>query len=173
MEYIDLLNKRFSCRGFTQKKIDRKIIDEILSVVKLAPTGRNRQPQLVITVDDELVLNKLYEATPSHFNAKLIFVICYDEESSAVNQINDNRTTGKEDAAITMTYLMLQIYNLGLGNTWVALHDEAKIKDILNIPLKYKVLALLPCGYINTSPSERHFISKEDKDLIKYNKYEE
>ncbi len=35
----------------------------------------------------------------------------------------------------------------GIGGCWVIVFDEEKIKEILNIPPQYKVVALFPMGY--------------------------
>jgi nitroreductase len=48
------------------------------------------------------------------------------------------------DVAISMEHLVLAATDLGLGTCWIGGFDEAKVKQVLDIPEKIKVVALTP-----------------------------
>ena len=40
----EAIDTRLTCRAFLDKKVDKKIIEEIINVAKRAPSGGNLQP---------------------------------------------------------------------------------------------------------------------------------
>jgi nitroreductase len=44
---------------------------------------------------------------------------------------------------------------LGVGSCWIGAFDEEKVKDLLKIPSKWKVVALLTLGYPAELPKQR------------------
>lgn len=51
------------------------------------------------------------------------------------------------DLGIAMEHIVLKATELGLGTCWIGWFHEKKVKQILGIPQKIKVLALLTVGY--------------------------
>jgi len=51
------------------------------------------------------------------------------------------------DLGIAMEHMVLKATELGLGTCWIGWFREDRIKEILEIPEKIKVLALLTVGY--------------------------
>ena len=44
MEFFDVIEKRYSMRGFEDKEVEKEKLDKILKSAQLAPTGVNFQP---------------------------------------------------------------------------------------------------------------------------------
>lgn len=44
MEFLELAQKRFSCRKFTEEKVEDEKLDKIIKAAILAPTAVNKQP---------------------------------------------------------------------------------------------------------------------------------
>ena len=59
MDYFDVINKRFSCRGFLPKKITKEELNKVLNAGILAPTAVNFQPERIIVVENEEILLKM------------------------------------------------------------------------------------------------------------------
>ena len=51
MEFFDVIEQRYSMRGFEDKEVEQEKLDKILKAAQLAPTGVNFQPFKVIVID--------------------------------------------------------------------------------------------------------------------------
>jgi nitroreductase len=74
------------------------------------------------------------------------------------------------DCGICFEHLILAATAEGLATCWIGWFDETKIRDILEIPKRYRVLALTPIGY----PVKQKGEVEERKPLEKivhYNKF--
>ena len=146
MEYFDVINKRYSCREFLDKKISRDELNKVLEAGVIAPTAVNYQPERIIVIDDSELLSRLATATKYTFGAKTILCIVHDTNESW-HRYRDNRDFGTFDSAICVTHMALAATDLGLGTCIVCSMDEAKVKEILNLDERFIVDALLPIGY--------------------------
>ncbi len=45
MEFSEVIKKRYSCKKFDGRKVDKDKLDEILEAGRLAPTAKNLQGQ--------------------------------------------------------------------------------------------------------------------------------
>lgn len=70
------------------------------------------------------------------------------------------------NAAIAIDHITLRAIDLGLGSCWIMMFDNEKVKHLLELDDKYEVVALLPIGYPDQSPSQRPRLDI-DKVLIK------
>lgn len=171
MKFLELAEKRFSCRKFDNKKVEKEKIDLILKAAALAPTAVNRQPQRIMVIDDEDILEKLKQCTKYTFNAPLCFVICVDSEKAYVRGY-DGKNSADIDGSIAATHMMLQAADDGLGTTWVMAFNPKKAREILELPDALEPLALMPTGYpaedVNISPLHGKSISIDE--MTAYNK---
>lgn len=149
MKYFDAIEKRFSCRSFTEEKISRELLNKVLEAGILAPTACNYQPERIIVVEDPILLEKLKEGTRYTFNAKTLLVIAHDKNISW-HRGNDGVDHGPIDSAIVATQMALAATSLGLGTCFVCSMREAVVRNILELPDNFNVDIILPIGY----PSE-------------------
>ena len=59
------------------------------------------------------------------------------------------------DIAIALDHMTLVAVEGGLGTCWIGGFYQDQVKQILSIPEKYKVVALLPVGYPAESPRKK------------------
>jgi len=59
------------------------------------------------------------------------------------------------NVAIAIEHIVLRALDFGLGSCWVRMIDEQKIKDIFGWGNNIHVVALLPLGYPDETPSAR------------------
>jgi nitroreductase len=59
------------------------------------------------------------------------------------------------NAAIALEHIALRAVDLGLGSCWIMMFNSKKAKEILNLDERYEVVALLPIGYPDQTPSQR------------------
>ena len=63
MDFLSLAKQRYSCREFSNKKVEKEKIEKILEVARLSPTAVNYQPQRILVLQDKEKLLKLKECT--------------------------------------------------------------------------------------------------------------
>lgn len=145
MEFDQLLEERYSVRKFSDQKVEKEKIDKILEAARIAPTAVNYQPQRILVVEDPDNLAKLKECTRYHFHAPLAMILCYDKTVSWKDM--HNRECGEVDVSIVATYMMLKLFDLGLGSTYVGSFDYKELIKQFNIPENYVPVMILPIGY--------------------------
>lgn len=169
MDFLELAESRFSVREFSNKKVEKEIVDKILKAGQLAPTACNSQPQQVFVIESDEALTKLKKCTSSHYNAPLAMLVCFDKNICWKREY-DEKLSGDIDASIVCTHMMLEAANLGIGSTWVMYYDPKIIKEEFDLPDNIESTALLVMGYPKegTKPSPRHSETKQITDLVKY-----
>lgn len=172
MDFLELAKERYSCRYFSDKKIEQEKIDKILEAARLAPTGKNSQSQRILVLTDKEELAKLGECTPYGWNAPLVFLICYDKDVAWKRHL-DNFDGGMQDICIVTTHMMLEVTDLGLGSTWIGAFDPSKARQIYNVPDNFEIAAILPVGYPSSEahPSRLHSDRKPVEEIAFYNKF--
>ncbi|MBR6245270.1 nitroreductase family protein, partial [bacterium] len=52
MDFIELAKKRYSVRSYSDKKVEKEILDRILEAGNIAPTAQNQQSQRIYVIAD-------------------------------------------------------------------------------------------------------------------------
>jgi nitroreductase len=173
---IELLISRRSIRDYTEQPIEKEKIDILKQAALLSPTGKNKREWEYIFVDERETLAKLATVKPHGIKmlekAALGIVVCADEEISDI---------WIEDASIAMATLHYTAHALGLGSCWIQIRNrmfhheegissEKKMQEMLNIPEKMRVLAILSVGYPADERAPNQ-LDKLDYSKIHTNKY--
>ena len=145
-----LATERYSVRKFDTRQVEQEKVDMLLAVARLAPTAHNYQPQRLLVLNTEDSLKKLKDCTNGHFNAPLAIIVCYDNTVSWKREYDD-ADMGVVDASIVGSHIMFTVADIGLGTTWIAHFDPAKVRKAYNLPDN-----IIPCSYLpNWLPSSR------------------
>jgi nitroreductase len=165
---LPLIQKRRSIRKYRKQPIEPDKIQTLVEAALRSPSSMGYNPWEFVIVDDPDLLDQLSKAKPqgSAFikNAALGIVVCADPERSSV---------WVEDASIACTYIQLTAESLGLGTCWIQIRDrmhdqtraaEAYIAEVLSIPKKMKVEAMIAIGY----PEEQK--APHGKEELQYGK---
>jgi len=146
MDIKKVFQKRYSCRSYQDKSIPEEKLKNIFEAAQLAPSAHNRQPYKFIVVKDKEKIEKLAEAASQSFIAQAPVVIAgvsLDPEDMMRNDV----PTYAVDLGIAMEHIALQAAAEGLGACWIGAFSQEKAKEILGIPEKHKIAALMPVGY--------------------------
>ena len=172
MDFLNLAKKRYSCRSFLKKKVEKEKVEKILEAGRVAPTAVNFQPQRILVLDDEEKLSRLNECTKYGWGAPIVMVICYDKTISWKRQY-DNKDEGIVDASIVATHMMLEIQDLGLGTTWIGSFDPEKVREIYKIPENLEIISLMPVGYPaeDAKPSSSHEKRNSMEEMVCWNEF--
>ena len=150
MDFIELAKKRYSCRSYSEKKVEREKLDLILEAGRVAPTGKNLQPQRLIVVQEEEGLAKIATAA-NLYKAPLAIIICADLDGVWVRPF-DNKHIAEIDTSIITDHMMLQATALGLGSVWICHFKPDVIRTEFHLPPNLEPINILAIGYGNDQP---------------------
>ncbi len=167
MEFKELAKKRYSCRKFSSKKVEKEKIEQIIEAGIDAPTAVNKQPFKIFMIDSEKAKEDLKNYTIFTFGADVFLLLGYKEEEGWIREF-DKHNFAQVDVSIAATHIMMEISDLGLATTWVGHFDEPSLKDKYPQMKGYKLIALFPIGYAaeDDVPSNKHFERKSKKDIV-------
>jgi nitroreductase len=156
MEFDTLIRRRFSVRSFTNQKVDRTVLLEILEAARIAPSAANYQPWHFIVITEPEHLDEIQQAYPRAWfkEAPVCIVICSDHLQSWKRK-PDGKDFADVDLAITIDHLMLKATDLGLGTCWVCNFDVKLAREILRLPNHIEPLAFIPMGYTESKAPEK------------------
>ena len=81
MEFKEVIEKRYSCRKFDGRKIDRAQLEAILEAGRIAPTAKNLQEQRIYVIESEQALEAVDRLTPCRYGAPTVLAVAYDKNS--------------------------------------------------------------------------------------------
>ena len=166
--FLELAEKRYSVRSYSNKEIEKDKLDKILKTGQLAPTAGNFQPQRIFVLQSKKALDKARRVTPFCFNAPIVLLICSDNNVSW--KAVDGHDSGPIDAAISITQMMLEAWDLGIGSLWVRGYDKRKLDELFDLPENLVSVALLPLGYPSdkSKPVGLHFKNVSLDEMVSY-----
>lgn len=161
MSFLELAQKRYSCKKYSDRKIDRVTLTRILEAGRLAPTAKNLQEQHIYVAESPEALKKIDETTPCRYNAPTVLIVAFDKEN-VYTYPDGKRQSGIEDAAIVATHLMLAAADEGVDSCWVNCFHPDKLHELLSLPESEEILMLLDLGYAapEAGPLPNHEIRK-------------
>ena len=80
MDFLELVQQRFSVLEYTQQAVEKEKIDVIIKAALSAPTACNRQPQRILIMNDDESRRKLNNVVPSRYYVPVAFLVCYDKD---------------------------------------------------------------------------------------------
>ncbi|MBN2412767.1 nitroreductase family protein [candidate division KSB1 bacterium] len=155
--FLQLIKARKSVRKYQDRPIAKKELLKCVEAARLAPSASNSQPCRFMIIDDPEVKTRLtrfafsgvYAVTKWAAKAPVI-VVLLAERDLLTNRIG-KQITGLHfyliDAGIAGEHFILQAQDLGIGTCWIGWFSEKGIKKALNLPAKYKPVALIAAGY--------------------------
>jgi nitroreductase len=165
MSVLDLILSRRSIRRYENREIPEEVLRQILEAGRQAPSAANRQPIRFVVVKDQGTLKNLCDNMITRFvkTAPAAIAGCADVKSFL---------TGKwavVDATIALQNMVIAAWALGIGSCWIGACDEKKVKELLKIPDKWKVVALVTFGYPAEQPKQRK--KKPFEELFNFNSF--
>ena len=165
MSLIDFILTRRSIRHYDTKAIPEDILNQIFEAGRNAPSAANRQPIHFIIVNNEEAKKELSKGMFNRHikDSPAVIVGCADVNSAL---------TGKwaiVDAAIAMQNMVIAAWTLGIGSCWIGACNEEKVKELLKIPDKWKVVALVTLGYPAEQPKPRK--KKSFEEMFSFNSF--
>ncbi len=147
MDLKDVFDKRFSVRRYTDEKVDRSLINQILDAGRICPTAANQQPQRFYVLESDRALDKLDNVTRMRFGAPVVILVCCDMNEVWYNGMEEGYNTSEMDCSISTTYMMLKATDLGLGTVWVRAFNSEEVQKEFRLPKNIKPVCMMALGY--------------------------
>jgi nitroreductase len=165
MDAITMLKERRSVRKFKEEAVDRKTMEEIVSISRWAPSWGNFQVARYTLVDDRDVIQKLATDGVEGFvynvntlkNARGVAVLSFVKGKSGKLDKDDYVTSKANvwevfDAGIACQTFCLAAHAVGIGTCIMGVINDESISDIVGLPEEETVAALIIYGYPAESP---------------------
>lgn len=156
MDFLQLAKKRYACRQYSDRKVEREKLEQILEAGRVAPTGANRQPQRLVVIKSKEGMERLARCTRD-FGAPLAILVCAD-----TNEVWTRKYDGKQisdiDATIITDHMMLQAASLGLDTLWICMFKPDVVREEFALPENLVPVNILLVGYGDgeAASPERH-----------------
>ncbi|HIJ73884.1 MAG TPA: NAD(P)H nitroreductase [Candidatus Hydrogenedentes bacterium] len=172
MTLDEIIHTRRSVRAYDSRPVKRGDILAICEAARLAPSACNSQTWRFVAVTDRDRIARLCDEAmrPVVRNkwlrqAPLVIAGCSQLDIVA-NRIG-TAVTGIEyyqiNLGIAMEHMVLKATELGLGTCWIGWFNQNKVREVLEIPKRIRVSALLAVGY----PKEPHPAKHSRKPIEK------
>ena len=161
MEFKDVIKTRKSIRKYKDKPVPREKIMQILESGRIAPSASNRQPWHFVVVENKDTIKKLAKQEWAA-SAPAMIVGLADTVASPNWCVND--------FGIAFEHMVLTATDLGLGTCWMGQSTrEDLVREILDIPDTYKVVALMTLGEGDETPAVKS--RKSMDEIVSWEKY--
>jgi nitroreductase len=165
MSSTDYILTRRSIRRYETKDVPQNVLRQILEAGRQAPSAANRQPVRFVVVNDRDLLKVLCDTLFTRFvkYAPVAVVGCADVKSLLTGE------WAVVDAAIAMENMVIAAWTFGVGSCWIGACNEEKVKELLRIPDKWKIVALVTLGYPGEQPKPRR--KKSFEEMFSFNSF--
>lgn len=170
MSFFELINKRESCRDYSNKKVDKELLVKCIDAARLTPSACNSQPWSFVVVNSEekspLVAQCTQSAGLNKFtdNVPAFIVIC-EEEAKLIGGISQKYAGGDVGAAtLNICYAATE---LGLSTCIMGSVDREKLKEILGLPESKNIRLVLAVGYAS-SDKVRNKVRRPIDEIMTY-----
>ena len=169
MEFKEVIKKRYSCKKYSDRQVEKEKLTAILEAGRVAPTAKNLQEQHVYVLQSADVLAKIDTVTPCRYGAPTVLVVAFDR-NNVFTYPGGKHDSGVEDATIVATHLILAAADEGVDSCWINFLDPEKLADVLGLPENEEVLMVLDLGYAaeGAGPLPNHSSRKALSETVTY-----
>lgn len=167
MEFSDVINERYSVRGYLDKDVEPEKLEYVLKAATIAPTGVNAQPFKVYVIDTKKYKKELNEIYAAKWFTEAPYVLCVVAiMNEAWVRPWDGKNIYEIDATIVMDHIILAATDVGLGTCYIGAFKEYKAIEFLKLKDNEAPVLFTPLGYGNAEPRETP--RKELDDFVVY-----
>jgi nitroreductase len=165
MSLVDVVSSRRSIRRYEKREIPKDVLDKVLEAGRQAPSAANRQPFHFIVITNQELRKELSRGLFNRF--------IQDSAVTVVGCANTSEILTAKwavvDTSIALQNMVIEAWTLGIGSCWIGDFKEDNVKQLLEIPDRWKVVALVSFGYPAEQPQPRK--KKPIEELVSYNKF--
>ncbi len=153
MVVLEAIRKRYSCRAYMDKPVEKEKLGQVFEAARLAPSAKNLQDWRFVVVRDKEKKQQIADCTnrPEVFaKAAVIIVAC----SNSDYVMKCGQAVGPIDVSIALEHICLQATQLGLATCWIGSFEIEKVRKILEIPQGITIIELMALGYPADEPKK-------------------
>jgi len=181
MPVIEAIRDRRSIRKYKADKIKDGDILQIIEAARLAPSGSNTQPWKFIIIKDEATKKKIVEVDHKQewMLTAPVFIVCVSDIRTRIEDVElesfleDSPQPELKlvirDAAIAISYMLLEAQHLKLGTCWTGWYEQEKMRKVLELPEYLYVSGVITLGYADEKPEMRP--RKSLDEIVRYEKW--
>ena len=173
MELSVLAEKRRSIRRYTNERISKEAIEEIISFAQKAPSWKNSQTgRYYVALSDEAI-NVVYEALPEFnrrsSNGAAYIVSSFKKDLSGALKENEmskeGNLWGSYDLGLQNCYLLLKAAEMGYDTLIMGIRDDEALRAYFGIPEDEIILPVIAIGKRDIEPNR--MVRKELSEILK------
>jgi nitroreductase len=169
MTVSEAIRKRYSCRAYQDRAVEKEKLAQIFEAARLAPSAKNEQDWRFVVVADKEKKRQVAGTTnrPEVFGkAGVIIAAC----SNSDYVMKCGQAIGPIDVAIALDHISLLATELGLGTCWIGSFETEKVRAILEIPQDVAIIELMTLGY--PVKGQRETKREPVENIVCYDKWE-
>lgn len=158
MEFDDILKRRYSCRSYTNKEVNDKILLKILTNAVLAPNSGNLQAWRFIVVKDEAKREEIALACTNQkwmTQAPVHIIILEDLNYVKLHYKKRAELYCIQDSSLAASNIILTAASLNLDTCFVSAFNESMLSRILKIPEGLIPYGIITLGYSKDKPENK------------------
>ena len=164
MSLVDVVLSRRSIRRYEQKDIPNDVLDRVLEAGRQAPSAMNRQPWHFVVLMDYGIKKKLSGGLFNRHIKDSAFTLVGCASTGIID-----RKWSTVSTSIALQNMVIAAWAMEVGSCWIGDFKEEQVKQLLNIPDKWKVVALVSFGYPAEKPKAKR--RKPLEKIVGFNKF--
>ncbi|MDE7427427.1 MAG: nitroreductase family protein [Muribaculaceae bacterium] len=150
-DFRELSLKRFSCRAYDGRSVDRTLLEKVFADAMLAPSAVNRQPWKFMIIDavsdpeGAEIIRGCYER--EWLRTASTYILAIGNHAEAWHRPCDGKDHTEVDLSIAVEHLCLAAADHGLGTCWVCNFNAPKLSEELGLKAPEEIIAIIPMGY--------------------------
>jgi nitroreductase len=139
MDVYEAVRTVLAVRAYRDTPVPADTVRRIVEAGRLTASSMNAQPWHFIVVEDRETLRQLgtlVRSGPYIAQAPLAIVVAIEKTRFAVS-----------DGSRAIQSMILTAWSEGVGSNWAGFRGLPEVKELLDIPEDFEVLAVVPFGY--------------------------
>lgn len=190
---LDLLQNRYSVRGFTGEEVPGETIEAILEAGRLSPSGGNEQPWRFGVITDREQIRRITEIAYHQKwieSASFLIVLCtriigqerggrniqkvrFPELAREIDEMEaglyGSLNMEEHQTKIPGTHMAMAALEHGLYSTWISYFKVNELNELLKLPENCTASEILALGY--PAKSGNRTPKKSLEELVFYNEF--
>ncbi len=138
---------RSSIRAYQETPVPEDRLNRIMEAGRLAPTGANLQNIKFVVIRNKDARRRFMAASGNQRHVGQAPVIIAVVATTPEVMMECDVPAYAVDAAIAADHMTLAAVEEGLGTCWIGFFNQVAARDILNVPDRYMVAAVITLGY--------------------------